>query len=1416
MAGKTFRVFVSSTFSDLKAERDALQHCVFPRLRELAARHGCRFQAIDLRWGVREEAGLDQRTVEICLTEIARCQRVSPRPNFIVLLGERYGWRPLPYQIAASGYEAITAKLSANERDRLGRWYIRDDNAVPPVYDLQPRTDAFLDRKRWKEEERDLLAILERAVAGLTLPQRSECKYGNSATEQEILKGIAAPDAREHVFCFLRTLRGLPQDAQASDYLDLLPNGRVDQDARARLASLKARLHQELPDNLVSAEVAWNQGRLSDDYLRRFCRAVYRRLAKVIKAEAVRTVAADPLDEEVAAHARFGAERSHIFHGRSGPLEAIRSYVAGSDAAPFAVIGKPGSGKSALLAKAAAELRQASPGVLIIQRFIGATPLSSNVRDLLESLCREISRACGADAGDLSLNIDDLARELPRRLALATAARPLVIFLDALDQLSVAHNVHGLFWLPVELPEHAHLVCSATPGDCAKALAGKLPAATRLQIEPMGRSEGEQVLSQWLGEAGRTLQADQRDEILGQFQHNGLPFWLKLAFEEARLWKSYQPAGQCKLSPEVPALIGQLFDRLTAPANHGEVLVAHALGYLGAARNGLAEDELLEVLAADPEVMADVVGKARHQIPETGGTIQLPAVVWSRLHFDLKPYLTERAGDGMSLLATYHRQIAAVVADRFMDPAAKRLRHRLLAKHFCRQPLELNGGTGRFFNLRKLSELPWHLFGAGHLARLESLLADPTFLEAKARAEGLGVDALMADYELVPERQTLDPLRDAVWSDAGFLRRYPELILQQMQWHISTAPTASVRLRKTLYRATVTRRRSGLPFVRPLFPPIRSGGGHGLSQLVAKHVAWFATLGDDVLVIQSPGRYLLLDRDGSEHEAGVFSQWPLGLLRSRGRALLCASGDMASVWRQWPGSTVTRFLTCSPIVTGDIAANGKIVLVAGDDGGWALVRIEPPQAQRIAGGQLGGRPTAAALAADGVVGALGTLKGDLWAVSAAGSQRLESQNAPIRRVLIAPGSQAVLALTYDGRLVTQDIGAREQARPVHGAAFVDIAVSPGTATLFAATSEGECVTVDWSTLTLGAKETCPDHDPPAAVDQLPDGTRVILQSDRSLFLARKPRSRAAIAATHRAAVTLAGIVRIEDDTYVGISQDGQMRLHSTAHLVPRREIGTVGHPVQVVHALGGGHAILSALGGLDPFCARFIWRKDVEQAEIKQLPPPFSGVFDSMLGMNPTLSSRSPNGRFLAFAARTRSAATLHTHVAVVATFDWRVVHRRRLDGGYWLIFVGDDGSLLTAEDGSSSLPTITTITGNCNVHLPTVGLKWGALSSADGVAVIADFEGRLWLLHAPWNVPPTEMGFIADRSLALAPDGKSVGVVRPENLIEVQQCAPAGTDQPAFIRRFPALGKTCELAFEVDRPRLNMIGEDSFQVLQL
>src|SRR5208282_3600242 len=106
-AAHTFRIFLSSTFEDLKAERNALAAPggPFDQLTTICRNLGARFQPIDLRWGVREEAGHDQRTMEICLREIERCQRTGIKPNFIILLRTRYGWRPLPARISRAEFQ---------------------------------------------------------------------------------------------------------------------------------------------------------------------------------------------------------------------------------------------------------------------------------------------------------------------------------------------------------------------------------------------------------------------------------------------------------------------------------------------------------------------------------------------------------------------------------------------------------------------------------------------------------------------------------------------------------------------------------------------------------------------------------------------------------------------------------------------------------------------------------------------------------------------------------------------------------------------------------------------------------------------------------------------------------------------------------------------------------------------------------------------------------------------------------------------------------------------------------------------------------------------------------------------------------------------------------------------------------------
>ena len=86
---RCIRVFISSTFVDMKQERDILVSTVFPKLRRKAAERNVSLIDVDLRWGVTESESKERKVIDICIDEIERSH-----PFFVGLLGDRYGWAP--------------------------------------------------------------------------------------------------------------------------------------------------------------------------------------------------------------------------------------------------------------------------------------------------------------------------------------------------------------------------------------------------------------------------------------------------------------------------------------------------------------------------------------------------------------------------------------------------------------------------------------------------------------------------------------------------------------------------------------------------------------------------------------------------------------------------------------------------------------------------------------------------------------------------------------------------------------------------------------------------------------------------------------------------------------------------------------------------------------------------------------------------------------------------------------------------------------------------------------------------------------------------------------------------------------------------------------------------------------------------
>jgi hypothetical protein len=756
VGSRVFRVFVSSTFRDLGPERDALQATVFPQLRAHCAERGYAFQAVDLRWGIREEASVGHRTMRICLSEVARCQEFSPRPNFVVLLGDRYGWRPLPEVVGAEEFEALRGLLAPKQSEAAEAAYLRDDNAVPSEYVLKPQRegDAGYDPDA-------LRGALAEAARRAGLPDAALAKYSLSATEQEILKGVFdAEHAEEHVFCFLRELSGLPDELPslgddperwppAADYRDYRADGAADSEAGALLSDLKSRLRNRLGPNSFDYRAEWTDMGPSTANVDQLCEDMLASLTRVIEAEIERLGAYSHLEQERAAHGAFAEEHTEGFVGRVRHLDAIALYLEGGEPRPLCVFGEGGLGKSALIARAAADAAANHSDAVIVTRFIGVTSSSADPRSLLQDLCSEIGEAYGSTE-PVPSTLQELQQEFPKRLELSTAERPLIVFLDALDQLAAGEGA-SLSWLPSELPDGVRIVTTTRPDPYLDALASRLPEELVIELDRMPVDEGEVLLDFWLGKSGRALTAAQRTEILGRFETRGAPLYLRLAFEEARLWPS--SLEEVRIGADEPSIIGDLYDRLEA--EHGPELVVHALGFLACTyeRLGLAEDELLDALAADEETWAEFIAGAEWERPMR----RLPVVVWSRLYFDLAPYLSPRVSEGASLLSFFHKELADAAQNRYVEGRAAQMHGvltdvmRALARGKDAGEREWRGSA------HALAELPYHQTRAERWDELFATLTDFTYLEQKAKrvavasnGEGVsaynGVLALIDDY----------------------------------------------------------------------------------------------------------------------------------------------------------------------------------------------------------------------------------------------------------------------------------------------------------------------------------------------------------------------------------------------------------------------------------------------------------------------------------------------------------------------------------------------------------------------------------------------------------------------------------------------------------------------------------------------
>jgi tetratricopeptide (TPR) repeat protein len=676
---RAIRVFISSTFRDMQAERDELTKFIFPQLRKLCEQRGVGWGYVDLRWGITDEQTAEGKVLPICLDTIQRC-----RPYFIGFLGERYGWIP---------------------------------DEIPP---------ELIKDEPWLAEHLD-----------------------HSVTELEILHGVLNnPEMAEHAYFYLRDpsfITSLPEEQQGDFFekptvdeienLGLEEANRRAQDRRQKLSALK----DQIRDSDFPVRENYQDERELGEW-------VLSDLTAVIDSLYPEGSQLDPLDREGADHDAFASSRIGVYVGRQTYFDCLDDH-AQQDGPPLVILGAPGSGKSALLANWARQYRTNHPGELLLMHFIGASPASADWAAMLRRIMREFKRRYEIQEV-IPIQPDALRAAFANWLHMVALKGRLVLILDGLNQLEDHDQAPDLIWLPPVIPDNVRLIVSTLPGRSLDALVKR--GWPTLQIEPLGQEERKRLIVEYIAESSKTLSPPLLKQIVDAPQAAN-PLFIRTILDELGVSGSHELLKERIDFYLAANTLADLFTRILLRFEKDYErdrpgLVGDAMSLLWAARRGLSEVELLDLLGAEGH--------------------PLPHAHWTPLYLVAESTLVNRAG----LIGFFHDHLRQAVERKYLDVAgARQSVHLQLADYFNEREL------GR----RKVEELPWQLAQAEAWESLYTLLCDLPFFNALnqvnefefktywAQAEANSRFRMVDGYRKV--LQEPDTYRDHVWDIALLL-----------------------------------------------------------------------------------------------------------------------------------------------------------------------------------------------------------------------------------------------------------------------------------------------------------------------------------------------------------------------------------------------------------------------------------------------------------------------------------------------------------------------------------------------------------------------------------------------------------------------------------------------------------------------
>eukprot|EP00050_Salpingoeca_kvevrii_P002198 m.188387 g.188387 ORF g.188387 m.188387 type:complete len:1353 (-) comp10557_c0_seq21:1289-5347(-) len=736
------RIFVSSTFTDTEVERNWFMRFCNPAIAAWCeSRLGVQFQAVDMRWGVRDEASDEHTTVDLCLRELTDCQTKSRSLTVVSLQAQKYGFRPFPASIPEDEYRRLyNAVATTQEKMLLDDWFEHDANAVPPAYVLK-NVSSYLGpdwmgskekRAQWNTIYTSIQSSL-RAAAQATLSPERRHLYEMSVTEAEILKGILEdPNADKRCLWFRRNFLGLEsalKDPVAGRFIDLHPRKQdLDKDVRSLHHKLtNERMAKHLPEsNIFEYSLDWKPRGLRPDlysehaaYAARICRDYCKSVVDFIVRDITASNNDPPVVSESLVHMNFARTLEQEAYQPDEFAFKIKEYIKSDSRSPLVLYGAGGSGRT--VAAACAVQYALTVSDIVAARFVGVTPASAEISPLLLSICQQVINALGVSNSELAsiTTSTAMANEWYNILEHAAATTPekqIVVLIDGIEQLRAADHPHDMLWLPGVIPPNIKLILSLhVESEAYNNATLALPErSSYIEIRPLRLENGPAVLKTLMKKYNRKLTPEQEKAILSRFNEADCsPLYLRIAAEMARTWRSTCCDAEALLPRDLPGIIQKQFESIERA--HGELLVSRAFGYICASRFGLALSELLDLLNKDEEVLSSVF---QHWTPPDR---KIPSLLWSRLERDLEGVLALRGEH--ALYGWFSRSHSIEAQKRYMATEEHQTFYQEgLIKHFSSLLPEDHYAVPSW---RHMEELLWLLEKAGLDEDLKALLLRP-------------------------------------------------------------------------------------------------------------------------------------------------------------------------------------------------------------------------------------------------------------------------------------------------------------------------------------------------------------------------------------------------------------------------------------------------------------------------------------------------------------------------------------------------------------------------------------------------------------------------------------------------------------------------------------------------------------------